>query len=215
MFLHGLNWFEIESNIVFTGNCIDRESCLPILLRIILSSVKIVPTSASLYYGSVKELWTETVEGEKLLFQLQIWDLVCHCFLWRLAASGKQSNHDGAARATFLRLLMLQQLLLPGRGLLASNRPVLVCVGKAFQKPPTPGVLQACRMNCDCCITTIKKKYLITLTAAQSGRTVTEIFPLWMCSERPFVTSLLLIVLVSKVAGLLPFTFSSWSIGDI
>lgn len=98
---------------------------------------------------------------------------------------------------------------------LASNRPVLVCVGKAFQKPPTPGVLQACRMNCDCCITTIKKKYLITLTAAQSGRTVTEIFPLWMCSERPFVTSLLLIVLVSKVAGLLPFTFSSWSIGDI
>ena len=98
---------------------------------------------------------------------------------------------------------------------LASNRPVLVCAGKALQKPPKPRVLQACTMNNDCCITTIRKKYLITLTAAQSGRRVTGIFPLWMYSERPFVTSLLLIVLISKVAVLLSFTLSFWSIVNI
>ena len=60
MFLNDLNCFEVESNLVFAGNCIDRDNCLPVLLRIILSS-------ASIYYDSVKEPWTETVEGEKLL----------------------------------------------------------------------------------------------------------------------------------------------------
>lgn len=201
MFFHGLKWFEIESNIVFAGNYIDRGSCLLVILGIILSSVRIILNSASLYYGSVKEPWTEMMEGEKLLFELQVWDLVCHCFLWGLTASVSS------------QIMMEQHRLLfwgysSSEDYLASNRPVLVCAGKALQKPPTPGVLQACKMNYDCHKTTVRKKYLITLTAAQSGRSVTRIFPLCKYSERPFVTSLLLIVVISKVPVLLYFAFS-------
>lgn len=81
-------------------------------------------------------------------------------------------------------------------------------LGKLSRNLPAPGVLQACNMKDDCCVTNVRKKYLVTLTAAQSGRRVTRILPLCQYSERPFVASLLLIVTLSKVAGLSSFAFS-------
>jgi len=55
------------------------DTCLPVVLGIILSTVRIILNYASLYYDSVKEPRTDVAKGKKPLFQLQLWDLLCHC----------------------------------------------------------------------------------------------------------------------------------------
>lgn len=207
MFLHDLKWYEVELNIIFTGNCIDRDSCLPVLLGIILISVRIILNSHSLYYDSIKEPWTEMVGGRSPLVvdlgsRVTLLPLRVQC-KWQSVKSWWSSW--GCSSSTIEAMALLH----PCRGILVGEWPVLVCAGRDLQKPPTPGVLQACIINW------LLSNHLITLASAQSGRRMTRIFLLWIYSERPSVTSLLLTVMISNSAVLLSFAFCFWSIVNV